>query len=105
VDANGPVRATNTGDIFGAADGLTKVSEVFVETLGREMGDDALKTLVFLQQNGSPDLAMAILAQKRYQASAGDMTRFIEKLSPAQHLKDMMETQAAIQAKKGGGLV
>jgi hypothetical protein len=99
IDNPGAGRATSLSDLFGSADGLTRVSQVFVDTVGKELSPDALQVLMFLEQNGSPDLAAEILAKKRYMASTGDLEKFIEKLSPAQHAKDMLEAQARIRAE------
>lgn len=92
--------ATTMADLFGGADGLTKVADVFVDTLGRELSPDALQCLMFLAETGCADVAGKILKSKRYMANARDMASFVEKLSPAQHAKDMLEAQAKAMSER-----
>ncbi|WP_029215625.1 hypothetical protein [Kallotenue papyrolyticum] len=86
--------ALSIADILQGNDGLTKVSGLFHQIAGRELSPAALQVLAFLEQNGSRDLAQFILDKKRYQASARDLIKFTEVLSPATAHKELLEAQA-----------
>jgi hypothetical protein len=47
-----------------------------------------------LEENGSGDLAGRVIALKRYQASTRDIISLVEKLSPAQATKEIIEHQS-----------
>ncbi len=95
------VGATMQADLFPSTDALANVSNVFVATVGRELSGDALAALVFLERNGSPDLAAHIMSKKIYQASSSDVKGMIEKLSPASYAKEMMQEQAKLRNRDG----
>ena len=59
---------------------------------------------MFFEANGSADLAASVLAKKMYQASPGELAKFIEKLSPAQHAKDMLAAQTEARAASMKGM-
>jgi hypothetical protein len=82
-------------------DGLTKAAEMFAEVAGRELSRDALQCLLFLEENGSGDLALRVVALKRFQASTRDIIDLVEKLSPAQATKDLMEHQSKMFQGRG----
>ncbi len=83
--------AASGGSLFPSDDGLSKVSEFLVENAGKELSSAGMQFLVFLESNGSRDLADRVMGRKRYMTSTGDMLKTIEKLSPAQTMRDQME--------------
>lgn len=92
----GKVGATNNTSLFPSDDGLAKIAELLVANAGRELTAEGVQMLIFLEMNGCSDLAGRVMMAKGYMASAHDMTKVIEKLSPAQTLKDQMEFQASL---------
>lgn len=98
------IGATSTSSILPSDDGMAKVADLFVSIAGKELNSEALRTILFLQQNGSSDLALEVLRMKMYQASPNDLSKFIDKLSPAQHAKDMMAAQAEQMASRMKGV-
>lgn len=96
--------ATSGSTLFPSDDGLAKIAELFVMNAGKELSGDALRLVLFLEQNGSRDLAVAVMQKKSFQASASDMHKMVEKLSPAQHAKDMLAAQTEARAASMKGL-
>jgi hypothetical protein len=82
-------------------DGLTKAAEMFAEVAGRELSSSALECVLFLEENGSGDLAARVIALKRFQASTHDIIQLVEKLSPAQATKELMEHQSKMFQGRG----
>ena len=96
--------AISGNSLFGSDDGLAKVADLFTRISGKELSSDALHCLMFFEANGSSDLAASILAKKMYQVSPGELAKFIEKLSPAQHAKDMLAAQTEARAASMKGM-
>jgi hypothetical protein len=92
--------ASSGGSLFPSDDGLAKIADLFVSKAGRELSAEGIQMLLFLQMNGSADLAAGVLEAKGYMASASDMTRVIEKLSPAQTMRDQMEFASKLQSDR-----
>ncbi len=86
-------------DLVRSSDGLSRSAELFAEISGRELTGEQLEIMVFLSQNGSPDLVERLMGWKRYQTRARDIRELIEVLSPATHAQDMMERQANVQRR------
>lgn len=92
-------RAVSGSSLFPSDDGMSKIADLFVTMAGKELSPEGIQTLMFLQQNGSSDLARAIMQNKVYQASSSDLKDFTEKFSPASYAKDQMEYQAKLHAQ------
>ncbi len=90
--------AMGGGAMFPSDDGLAKLADLFVGLTGSELNQEGVQVLMFLQGNGSADVAVGILKAKRHMTSAGDIKDIIEKLSPAQHAKDMLAAQTEARA-------
>jgi hypothetical protein len=89
--------AATGSSLFPSDDGLSKVSEFLVDNAGKELSSSGMQYLVFLEANGSRDLADRIMGRKRYMSSTADMLKTIEKLSPAQTMRDQMEYSAKLR--------
>ncbi len=100
VDANN----SGSGALFPSDDGMSKMADMFANLTGREMSSEGVRMLVFLEQNGSRDVAAAIISKKRYMAGAGDITGFLKHYSPASYAKDMLDAQQEAAAKRAAGM-
>jgi len=87
-------KPTGLSAILSTTDGLSMSAQMFSRLAGRELSPGALEVLVFLSQNGSPDLADDIIRLKEFQTSVGDLTKFTEVLSPAMAHLQIIEAQA-----------
>ncbi len=83
------------GALLQSTDGLAQMAQTFAQVGGRELSSDAIACVMFLAENGSPDLVERLLAVKRYQLTTDDLGKFVDKLSPASHAKDMLAAQTA----------
>jgi hypothetical protein len=92
-EGGGFAPAMGGGSMFPSDDGLAKMADLFVGLAGSELNQAGVQALMFLQGNGSSDIAVGILKAKRHMTSAHDIKDIIEKLSPAQHAKDMLAAQ------------
>lgn len=83
-------------DFLQTNDGLSKVASLFSQVAGRELSSDALQCIVFLKENGSPDLAAKIMADKLYQLDVDKISKFTKELSAATAVEKQMEMQTSM---------
>ncbi len=96
-------RGASTGSsILPSDDGLAKLAEMFVARAGKELSEEGVQALMFLQANGSRDVARDVLEGKSHMAGVADIRDFSDKFSPAAHAKDMMAHQNEAIAKRMG---